>query len=123
MPLTVATATSAALEVRRGRPRSICYDIVGWTCANVNETQNSFAEATQTSRVASATIRATPVSRKNSFPLHGGRRDIASTRSREESARDEVPSSCAVPPSHFAAHLRINLGRASGDERRRSLTD
>src|SRR5438132_4663868 len=120
MPLTVATATSAALEVRRGRPRSICYDIVGWTCANVNETQNSFAEATQTSRVASATIRATPVSRKNSFPLHGGRRDIASTRPREESARfrnkqhpateqpatldqlrqvditDEVPSSCAV---------------------------
>ena len=44
MPLTVATATSAALEVRRGRPRSICYDIVGWTCANVNETQNSFAD-------------------------------------------------------------------------------
>src|SRR5438105_15253098 len=87
MPLTVATATSAALEVRRGRPRNICHDIVGWTCANVNKTQNSFAEATQTSRVVSAATRATPVSRKNSFPLHGGRRDIAPTRPREESAR------------------------------------
>ena len=41
MPLTVATATSAALEVRRGWSRNTPDDIVGRPVASVNETQNS----------------------------------------------------------------------------------
>jgi hypothetical protein len=74
----------------RGRQRNARHDIVGRTCASVNETQNSFAAAMQTSRAVDTAVRVTFVSGENSFPFYRERRDIASTRPRDEGTRSPM---------------------------------